>query len=193
MARWFKRLRARWHRGILARYGHVLRPTLANGNKVWALGYIAPEIIIPGFVFIVELFWDRKLANADIIVSALGVLGGLLFAHAIFVFQLRMEYTRSVKRAILENRADAENTVLSRQIDELFDSVVYCSALALVITITVGVSSSLGLYASMPDMMKRILSALFLAVIAHLAGCIYRVLRTTSSAYNELRTGKLPV
>lgn len=193
MSRWFKRLRARWHRGILARYAHVLRPTLSNGNKVWALGYIVPELIIPGVVFIVELFWDRKLTNADIIVSALGVLGGLLFAHAIFVFQLRMEYTRSVKRAILENRADGENTVLSRQIDELFDSVVYCSALALVITITVGISSSLGLYASMPDMMKRIFSALFLAVIAHLAGCIYRVLRTTSSAYNELRTGKLPV
>ena len=130
MPRWFKRLRARWRHGILARYAHVIRPTLSNENKDWASEYIVPEFIIPGVVFIVELFWNRKLTNADIIVSALGVLGGLLFAHAIFVFQLRMEYTRSVKKAILENRADSENTDLSRQIDELFDSVVYCSALA---------------------------------------------------------------
>ncbi len=193
MPRWLKRLLVRMHHGILARYVHVLRPTLSNGNKSCAWGYIVPEIIIPVAVFIAELVWDRGLTNADIIVSALGVLGGLLFAHAIFVFQLRMEYTRSVKEAIRENEADGENVNLTRQIDELFDSVVYCSTLALAITIIVGLSSALGLYASMSAVWRRIFSALFLAVIAHLAGCIYRVLRTTSSAYNELRKGKLPV
>lgn len=193
MPQWLKRWLAGLKHGILARYVHVFRPTLSNDNKGWAWGYIVPEIILPVAVFIAELLWDRGLTNADIIVSALGVLGGLLFAHAIFVFQLRMGYTRSVKEAIRKKEADGENVELTRQIDELFDSVVYCSALALAITIVVGLSSALGLYASMSAFWRRIFSALFLAVIAHLAGCIYRVLRTTSSAYNELREGKLPV
>lgn len=193
MLQWLKRWLAGFNHGIIARYVHVLRPTLSNDNTSCAWGYIVCEIVLPLFVFFGELLWDRGLTNADIIVSALGVLGGLLFAHAIFVFQLRMEYTRSVKEAIRKKEADGENVNLTRQIDELFDSVVYCSTLALAITIVVGLSSALGLYASMSAIWRRIFSALFLAVIAHLAGCIYRVLRTTSSAYNELRNGKLTV
>lgn len=179
--------------GIIKRYIRVLRPTLPRDRKKIAWRYVIAEILIPALIFVGELFWNRKLSNADIIVSALGVLGGLLFAHAIFVFQLRMDYTRSVRQAIEEHKTSGENMKLTRQIDELFDSVVYCSALALLITITVGVSSSLGLYASLPSVGQRVVSALFLAVIAHLAGCIYRVLRTTSSAYNEVKTGDLPV
>jgi hypothetical protein len=181
------------HDGILRRYIRVLRPTLPNGVIKWAWGYIVAEIVMPFLVFVSELVWGRKLTNADIIVSSLGVLGGLLFAHAIFVFQLRMDYTRSVEKYIKEGKTSGENLNLTRQIDELFDSVVYCSALALMITIAVGLSSSLGLYASMSCMTQRLVSALLLAAIAHLAGCIYRVLKTTSSAYNEVRTGKLPV
>lgn len=187
-----KMMQKKHHEGIVKRYFHVLHPkTSGSERRFWAWKYIIPEIIIPAVIFFVELICNQRLINPDIIVSALGVLGGLLFAHAIFVFQLRMSYMSAVRDRISKREADGENTQLTRMIDELFDSVVYSSALALVITILVALGSSLNLYSIMPILLHRIVSAVVLLLIAHLTGCIYRVLRTTSSAYAELQKQKI--
>lgn len=176
--------------GIISRYFHVLRPDI-HGTRHWAWKYLIPEIMVPTATLILAIWKGILLSNAEIIVSALGVLGGLLFAHAIFVFQLRMSYTTSLRERIKNGEMDGENTDLTRLIDELFDSVVYCSALALLITILTGLGSSMGLYSLLSSWQQRTISAVLLALIAHLAGCIYRVLRTTSSAYAELKKDRI--
>jgi hypothetical protein len=168
----------------------VLRPTV-SGVKRWAWKYILPEVILPIVSFAFALILRFSFSDAGIIVSALGVLGGLLFAHAIFVFQLRMSYTESLKRRIADGTSNGEDTRLTRRIDELFDSVVYCSGLALAITIVVGTGSSLNLFSSVSETARTYVSAVLLALLVHLSGCIYRVLKTTSSAYAILQKQKI--
>lgn len=172
---------------ILRHYNETLFPCAGMKNqRVPAWRYIIREIIIPVISGIIVGFSPWTSPNADIIVAALGVLGGLLFAHAIFVFELRMTYTTSMKEKIKAKTLSGENTNLTRLIDELFYSVVYSSALALGITIAVSLGSYLNIYSHLNALWERIINAIIIMLITHLSMCIYRVLRTTASAYKEL-------
>lgn len=179
--------------GILQHYIGTLfpktNPTKRYHSIAWK--YLIQEIAIPLLAGIVVWACSITLTRADIIVSALGVLGGLLFAHAIFVFEMRMSYMANVRSKIKEGISSGENLQLTRLIDELFYSVVYSSALALGVTIAISTGASLGIYWRIGDTGRRILSSLIIVVIAHLAMCIYRVLRTTAGAYGELRKERI--
>ena len=179
--------------GILCQYLRSLCPKIHGDDTAgsFAWKYIIREIVIPFFVAGADFFFSKLALNADIIVSALGVLGGLLFAHAIFVFELRMTYNANLRNRIQSGEVNAENAKLTRLIDDMFVSVVYSSAIALGITITVAMGSSLDLYNDLPELGKKMISAGLVWLMTHLAFCIYRVLRTTSGAYMELRKSRI--
>ena len=172
---------------ILRHYNETLFPyDEMEKQRIPAWRYIIREIVIPIAIGIIVGFSPWTSPNADIIVAALGVLGGLLFAHAIFVFELRMTYITSMKEKIKTGMLSGENKNLTRLIDELFYSVVYSSALALGVTIAVSLGSYLNVYSHLNPVCERVINAIIIILIVHLSMCIYRVLRTTASAYKEL-------
>ena len=179
--------------GILQHYIDTLFPKLNPAKRYHSIAwkYLIQEIAVPLAAGSVAWLSSITLTGADIIVSALGVLGGLLFAHAIFVFELRMSYMSNVRSKLKEGISSGENLQLTRLIDELFYSVVYSSALALGITVAISMGSSLGIYWRMGTTGRRVLSSVIVIAVAHLAMCIYRVLRTTASAYGELRKERI--
>lgn len=181
------------HNGILYHYMDTLAPKireLDDGRNI-AWKYVLRELLCPTIVAILDFCFGRFAVNADIIVSALGVLGGLLFAHAIFVFELRMTYNRNFRERVKNGEIQAENLKLTRLVDDMFFSVVYSSALALGITILTSMGSSLGIYGQLPDIGKKVVSAIVVWLMTHLAFCIYRVLKITTSAYGELRKKRI--
>lgn len=151
--------------------------------------YAFREVIIPIIVAVIGFIFNIRVSNADIIVSALGVLGGLLFAHAIFVFDLRMNYMHVTGERLRRGDADGENLTVPRLIDDMFSGVVYSSALALSVTMLAALASSYGWYGMMCNGLQRVVSAVFIGVMTHLAACIWRVLKLTSNAYGLLRRG----
>ena len=176
--------------GILWQYILSLCPKIHNTRSI-AWKYVFREILIPSVAAYLDFRFSRLALNADIIVSALGVLGGLLLAHAIFVFELRMTYNANLRERIRNKEIQAENTKLTRLINDMFYSVVYSSALALGITLAVAMGSSLGVYDTLPQIGKKLISAAIVWLMTHLAFCIYRVLKTTSGAYGELRKSRI--
>lgn len=181
------------HNGILYHYMDTLAPKIRElddgRNITWK--YVLRELLCPTIVAILDFCFGRFAVNADIIVSALGVLGGLLFAHAIFVFELRMTYNQNLRERVKNGEIQAENLKLTRLVDDMFFSVVYSSALALGITILTSMGSSLGIYGQLPDIGKKVVSAIVVWLMTHLAFCIYRVLKITTSAYGELRKKRI--
>ena len=101
--------------GILWQYILSLCPKIHNTRSI-AWKYVFREILIPSVAAYLDFRFSRLALNADIIVSALGVLGGLLFAHAIFVFELRMTYNANLRERIRNKEIQAENTKLTRLI-----------------------------------------------------------------------------
>ena len=151
--------------------------------------YVFWEVLVPIVVASVGFVFNIRVSNADIIVSALGVLGGLLFAHAIFVFDLRMNYMHVIEERLKQGDADGENLTVPMLIDDMFSGVVYSSALSLSVTMLTALASSYGWYGMLCDELQRIVSAMFIGVMAHLAACIWRVLKLTSNAYGLWRRG----
>ena len=135
-------------------------------------------LLIPIGCSVLSFVRKMQVGNADIIVSGVGVLGGLLFAHAIFVFQLRMAYSDAKHR-----RASEASSPL--MIDQMFYSVVYASALSLIITLVIGLASSLRL-CDKKGIFPVWFSALVIFLIAHLAGWVWYVISITASAYRDL-------
>lgn len=90
------------HNGILYHYMDTLAPKIRESddgrNIAWK--YVLRELLCPTIVAILDFCFGRFAVNADIIVSTLGVLGGLLFAHAIFVFELRMTYNQNLRERV---------------------------------------------------------------------------------------------
>lgn len=166
---------------ILRQYANVLSESHGR-YAIW-------EVFIPIIITIIGLVFNVRVSNADIIVSALGVLGGLLFAHAIFVFDLRMNYMHVTEERMKRGDADGENLTVPRLIDDMFSGVVYSSALALSVTMLTALASSYGWYGGMCNGLQRVVSAVFIGVMTHLAACIWRVLKLTSNAYGLLRRG----
>lgn len=143
-------------------------------------------LIIPVCCAVATFMFKAQIGNADIIVSGAGVLGGLLFAHAIFVFQLRMAYADAKRR-----RSDGltqhpmEKLSVSEMIDQMFYSVVYASALSLLITLGIGLSASFGL-SNADKPFPLWFSTLAIFFISHLAGWVWYVISITVSAYRDL-------
>lgn len=181
------------HNGIIYNYICTLAPKIRESDtgRNIAGKYVLRELILPTIIAILDFCYGRFAVNADIIVSALGVLGGLLFAHAIFVFELRMTYNSNLRERVKNGEIQAENLKLTRLVDDMFFSVVYSSALALGITILTAMGSSLGIYNVLPDIWKKIVSAIIVWLMTHLAFCIYRVLKITTSAYGELKKKRI--
>ena len=71
--------------------------------------------------------------ETGVIAASFGVLGGLLFAHAIFVFQLRVSYDAANVEPSPES--PARDLRVRPLIDEMFSGVLYASFVALVLTL----------------------------------------------------------
>lgn len=143
-------------------------------------------VVFPIICAAIIVVFRKEIGNADIIVSGVGVLGGLLFAHAIFVFQLRMSYSEAKRRRAVENsQPPMEKTEVPKMINQMFYSVVYASGLSLFITLFVGMASSLGL-SSENQPFPLWLSSVIVFLIAHLAGWVWYVMSITVSAYRDL-------
>lgn len=143
-------------------------------------------LLIPIGYSVLSFVRKMQVGNADIIVSGVGVLGGLLFAHAIFVFQLRMAYSDAKHRRASEASSPLmEKTAVIEMIDQMFYSVVYASALSLIITLVIGLASSLRL-CDKKGIFPVWFSALVIFLIAHLAGWVWYVISITASAYRDL-------
>lgn len=142
--------------------------------------------VIPIICAASTLMLKKRIGNADIIVSGVGVLGGLLFAHAIFVFQLRMSYSDAKRRRSVDNsQPPMEKIAVPKMIDQMFYSVVYASGLSLFITLFVGMSSSFSL-SDDKGIFPLALSSIIVFLIAHLAGWVWYVMSITVSAYKDL-------
>lgn len=78
-----------------------------------------------------------------------------------------------------------EKTAVIEMIDQMFYSVVYASALSLIITLVIGLASSLRL-CDKKGIFPVWFSALVIFPIAHLAGWVWYVISITASAYRDL-------
>jgi hypothetical protein len=123
------------------------------------------------------------LVNVEVVASSFGVLGGLLFAHAIFVFQLRVAYD-SANIEPEEPETQQEDLRVRPLIDEMFAGVLYSSLVALGLTLLCAAVA-----ATQPDgrVVNSVLATLILLVATHLAGCVYHVVRLTTTAYTTLQ------
>lgn len=171
--------------GVLGHCADMLAP---KGNKKRHIQVLEFSIVIllPIALGIISLRRKVQIGNADIIVSGVGVLGGLLFAHAIFVFQLRMSYSEAIRRRASESRTPPmEKLGVPPMIDQMFYSVVYASALSLLITLIIGMASSLQI-ADKDGIFPIWFSSLSIVLITHLAGWVWFVITITVSAYRDL-------
>lgn len=164
---------------------HVFPKGRKEHHPDWPL--VIAEFVIPIIGFIWIMYANIKLANPDIIVSGIGVLGGLLFAYAIFVFQLRLSYSSSFSGAAekFDNPKKIEKSV-SLLIDEMFYSILYSSVVALLLTLVVGLASVLE-FGYADGHFSVSFSALLIAFVLHLVGCVFDVLTTTVTAYEAFQ------
>jgi sterol desaturase/sphingolipid hydroxylase (fatty acid hydroxylase superfamily) len=172
--------------GIIGNYFGLLAP---KGRKFRHpdIPSLVIEILIPIICALAAFFLHIRLGNPDIIVAGVGVLGGLLFAHAIFVFQLRLSYSEARRRRNESpKQPKMEKTEVPEMITQMFHAVVYSSALSLFITLIVGMASSLG-FQEQDKKFGTILSTIIILLIAHLVGCVWHVLTITTSAYRDLQ------
>lgn len=171
--------------GVLRQCWIMLAP---KGRKYHHFDWlaIAITVLIPIICTVVFLILRMQIANADIIVSGVGVLGGLLFAHAIFVFQLRMAYSDAKRRRATEiHSSPMEKIAVTNMIDQIFYSVIYASALSLFITLIISLSSSLRV-SDEEGIFPVWFSAVAIFLISHLAGWVWYVISITTSAYRDL-------
>ena len=144
----------------------ILLP-LAAGGAMW---WLSEHAII-------------QIHSASVIAESFGVLGGLLFAHAIFVFQLRVSYD-SAKVEPPAPDAAQEDLRVKPLIDEMFNGVLYSSLIALVLTL---VTAAVAAVLPQDTLVPQGLSVLIVVVGTHLVGCIVHVMNVTVTAYSVLR------
>ncbi len=151
--------------------------------------YFSLFVIIPlagaSAWLVFDLITPLALHDPGVIASSFGVLGGLLFAHAIFVFQLRVSYDA----AGVEPKADQpqEDLRVRPLIDEMFVGVLYASLIALTLTLlTSGIAATLPDDAHVAPPVATVI--IFLAL--HLGGCVWHVVAATTTAYATLKRQK---
>lgn len=148
--------------------------------------YVTLLLVLPVLAGVVcvlaALFFGIRLQEPGVIAGSFGVLGGLLFAHAIFVFQLRVTYDASG----VEPAPDAaqEDLRVRPLIDEMFVGVLYASLVALVLTFgTAFLAATREAHTEIP-----LWAATGVAVVAtHLGGCVLHVISATTTAYGTLK------
>jgi hypothetical protein len=148
--------------------------------------YVTLFLVMPilggGAWLYLELNTDVALRDPGVVAASFGVLGGLLFAHAIFVFQLRVTYDT----AGVEPSPDAPQPDLRVRplIDEMFVGVLYASLVALALTLV----TSLLAATQQPQCEVATWAATGVAVLAlHMGGCVFHVIAATTTAYSTLK------
>ena len=162
---------------LLPRVGDTRRPSYR---------YILLLVVIPlaGAVgwFRLEECTTIAIHDSGVIAASFGVLGGLLFAHAIFVFQLRVSYDA----ANVEPQASSPQRDLRVRplIDEMFNGVLYASFVALLLTL---VSSFLAATAEAGSTIPALIAAAVVGLTLHLAGAVIHVISATTTAFTVLK------
>ncbi len=148
--------------------------------------YLSLFVILPlvgaGIWLVCDLMTPLALYDPGVIAASFGVLGGLLFAHAIFVFQLRVAYdTAGVEPPTAGPQQDLRVRPL---IDEMFTGVLYASLIALTLTLLAS-----GIAATLPDDFHVAPPAATGIVLLslHLGGCVWHVVAATTTAYSTLK------
>lgn len=190
----FKRLQVnRWRlrrgvhevRKLLGGVRDIVFPSRGTVRQIsyrYLLLFIVAPLVGAALWLYLDLATHVALYDPGVIASSFGVLGGLLFAHAIFVFQLRVTYdTAGVEPPAHEAQEDLRVRPL---IDEMFTGVLYASLVALVLTlVTSGLAATLD-----PDAQVAPAAATAIVLLAlHLGGCVWHVIAATTTAYSTLK------
>jgi len=168
----------------------VIWPTRGRVRQISYL-YFTLLIAVPviggvaaGFLSTAEIVQFRDPA---VIASSFGVLGGLLFAHAIFVFQLRVSYDATNDEATGPD-TPMEDLRVRPLIDEMFAGVLYASLVALALTLITGAVAAVQ---DPTAVVSPVLFGITVGIGLHLFGCVLHVLSATTTAYENLkRRGK---
>ena len=170
---------------LLTGVARIIFPKVKDKTRV-SFKYLLLLILIPALVG--YFAWDAGLRVQDpgILATSLGVLGGLLFAHAIFVFQLRSSYDARQIEPLKDAAGNyaQEDLRVRPLIDEMFNGVLYASFIALVLTLFSGISAA---FAPEGEALDPIVTVITLVLIAHLAGCVWHVISATTTAYATLK------
>lgn len=170
---------------LLAGMARIVFPEVRGKTRV-SLRYLLLLVLIPATVGFLAWGAELRVQDPGILATSLGVLGGLLFAHAIFVFQLRSSYdARQIEppKDAAGNYAQ-EDLRVRPLIDEMFNGVLYASLVALVLTLFSGISAA---FAPENEALDPTITVASLVLITHLAGCIWHVITATTTAYATLK------
>lgn len=171
---------------LLQGMGNVILPSRGSVRQISYL-YLTLLLLLPlaggiGTYFLagaaLVTFWDP-----GVVASSFGVLGGLLFAHAIFVFQLRVSYDAANEEPSGPDVA-MEDLRVRPLIDEMFAGVLYASFVALTLTLLTGALAAVQVPATP---VAPVMFAVVVAVGLHLVGCVWHVLSATTTAYRTLK------
>lgn len=174
--------------GLVASTFSVVFPRRSGRRKV-SPTYLVLLVLMPAAVSTTFGLIQSKVSVAieapGVLAESFGVLGGLLFAHAIFVFQLRLDYARAqTERDTSGADAPQESLRVAPMIDEMSPGVLYASVVALALTLS---SALLASTMADGDTVPMPASVILVLVASHLAGCVVHVIRITTVAYSQLR------
>lgn len=163
----------------------IVYPRVGDTRRL-SLRYALLLILIPigGAVgwFYLEECTTIAIHDSGVIAASFGVLGGLLFAHAIFVFQLRVSYDAANVEP--DSSSTQQDLRVRPLIDEMFNGVLYASFVALVLTL---VSSFLAATAESHSTVPALVAAVVVGLTLHLAGAVIHVISATTTAFGVLK------
>lgn len=163
----------------------ILFPRVGEARRA-STRYILLFIVVPLFAavgwYFLEQYTTVAIHQTGVIAASFGVLGGLLFAHAIFVFQLRVSYDASNVEPAPDS--PARDLRVRPLIDEMFNGVLYASFVALVLTLF---SSFLAATAEPGSTLPAIVASVVAALTIHLAGAVVHVISATTTAFGVLK------
>lgn len=143
---------------------------------------ILPTLGIIGW-YLLDTHTPLALKDPGIVAASFGVLGGLLFAHAIFVFQLRVSYDAAGREP--EASSTQRDLRVRPLIDEMFNGVLYASLIALLLTmLTAFLAATLPAACTVPPIVAALIGGLAL----HLLGGVLHVVSATTTAYSVLKS-----
>ncbi|WP_187976495.1 hypothetical protein [Mycetocola sp. JXN-3] len=134
--------------------------------------------LLPILCGIVSVWNGLEIVDPSVVASSVGVLGGLLIAHAIFVFQLRVSLMSKGKK-----KREVDNRVFEL-VDQMFDGVLWSSTIALLLTL---VSGAIAAFLPEEHTVDRWITGAFVVLAVHLVGCLVHVITATMSAFQILR------
>lgn len=161
-------------------WGVVFKTQLHHGRtraRVSPL-YFALFLALPLAVGTLSILFGLELQQPSVVAASVGVLGGLLIAHAIFVFQLRVSLKPKSDPSAIKDRRVYD------LVDEMFDGVLWSSVVALTLTLAAGAIAAFS-SEGVPVNIWATGALLFVAV--HLVGCLIHVINATTTAFQVLK------